>query len=479
MVIERELRVVSRRAGTYWVRAAAVAFAATALLQNVSRPNGGRNLFFTGLTLAFIVAIIDAIRRGSVAVSEEKDEGTFSLLTLTPLSGPEILFGKFAAAALASFQTALACAPVLAASLLIGGISAGELVRSAIALAYVLSLTLIISLCVATKVDEPIRAALRSGFWIVAGLVLLTPCAVFDVAALRMINPISPLFLISDMAYVGSKWAFWVSMFLAQAVAWRFFHLRGKRLIGEWREEQETSRTALPEPSGFPQSVEEAEPLFQVWKAPRWFQMNPFQWLTMRDLRMHAERRTLITTVAVYSALSVLTCPIGIATMFAAAATLLIWFCIAAAQTVARSRRTGFLELLLTTPLAEGGVVSGHIAAMRHTFAWPFAITALATSLTGSWLFRPAASWQWQFALYLLAGAALIFWAAPWIGMLAALQTNTVARAMLVTILLVVVVPRLFFCYMGDAPYFAIVGLIARSIVRRDFRRLVAEGFSK
>ena len=68
-------------------------------------------------------------------LSEEKREGTLGLLFLTDLKGYDIVLGKIVAASVNWFFGLLALFPVLALSLLMGGVAPGEFWRKILGLA--------------------------------------------------------------------------------------------------------------------------------------------------------------------------------------------------------------------------------------------------------------------------------------------------------------------------------------------------------
>src|SRR5205085_12178556 len=135
-------RVAARRAATYRIRLWA-ALAAMALVgwkcagfawQGASVGSQGRSLFYTLSGLAFLYCLVIGARVTSDCVSEEKREGTLGLLFLTDLKGLDVVFGKLAASSLNSLYGLLAVLPLLAMSLLLGGVTLAEFWRMVIVL---------------------------------------------------------------------------------------------------------------------------------------------------------------------------------------------------------------------------------------------------------------------------------------------------------------------------------------------------------
>src|SRR5688572_6842732 len=95
MVVQRELRAGSRRRVTYWGRFFAAALGIFVLWQGSQAINPGPELFWWTALAGGLLCVLDGIRRAAATIAEEKANGTLGLLLLTPLSGEELLFGKF------------------------------------------------------------------------------------------------------------------------------------------------------------------------------------------------------------------------------------------------------------------------------------------------------------------------------------------------------------------------------------------------
>src|SRR4029077_13604652 len=144
-VVERELRVAARRHATYWLRTGfglgAPAIGTFFYLGRVYAPNSslplwqlGNNLFGLLVVLALIFCLFAGIRSTADCLSAEKRDGTLGLLFLTDLNGYDVVLGKLAATSLSGFYGLLAVFPVLALTMLVGGVSHGEFWRMVLAL---------------------------------------------------------------------------------------------------------------------------------------------------------------------------------------------------------------------------------------------------------------------------------------------------------------------------------------------------------
>ena len=132
-IVERELRVAARKRSTFWLRvvAALVAliiaggFLITAMVGSL--PFGpssfGKGLFTVLTWLSLAVTLSAGLFFTSDCLSEEKREGTLGFLLLTDLRGYDVVFGKLLATSLRSICALLAVFPILAVTLLMGGVS--------------------------------------------------------------------------------------------------------------------------------------------------------------------------------------------------------------------------------------------------------------------------------------------------------------------------------------------------------------------
>src|SRR5262249_31132580 len=107
----------------------------------------------------------------SDCLSEEKREGTLGLLFLTDLRGYDVVFGKLLASSLRAVFGLLAIFPVIALTLLMGGVSVGEFWRMMLLLVN----TLFFSLATGVFISSISREALKTmtGTLLVCLLVVL------------------------------------------------------------------------------------------------------------------------------------------------------------------------------------------------------------------------------------------------------------------------------------------------------------------
>jgi ABC-type transport system involved in multi-copper enzyme maturation permease subunit len=134
-IVARELRVAARRRGTYWTRlgAALAGLAIGAWVMIVpelrSPQKLGTSLFVALSVIAYVHSLLAGMFTTADCLSEEKREGTLGLLFLTDLKGYDIVLGKLAATSLNALYGMLAIFPIMAISLLAGGVTGAEFWR--------------------------------------------------------------------------------------------------------------------------------------------------------------------------------------------------------------------------------------------------------------------------------------------------------------------------------------------------------------
>src|SRR6185369_16507496 len=118
-VIDRELRMASRRKSTYRIRfwtaviATVTSFGGLVVLWANPARIGASNILFTILTsYAFGLCVLAGVFLTADALSEEKREGTLPLLFLADLKGYEVVVGKMMGVALNAFYALLALLPI-------------------------------------------------------------------------------------------------------------------------------------------------------------------------------------------------------------------------------------------------------------------------------------------------------------------------------------------------------------------------------
>jgi ABC-type transport system involved in cytochrome c biogenesis permease component len=442
-IVDRELRISSRRPATYrmrWILVVAVLLVWFFLLANsqrISTAQRGRMLFMAVGILAFVFSLFSGVFLTADCLSHEKREGTLGLLFLTNLRGYDVVLGKLIATSLHAFYGLLAILPLLSLPLLIGGVSVGQFWRVTVSLLT----TMLVSLSVGMIVSAVARDTRTSLGLTLLGLLLLAglPPAAWALGhAFRIGLPDSLLYLspaylykAAHDRYVGmarqltdftaslSVLLSLVALFLSAAAVW---------LRRSWRDKGEAVSTGQRRGT-------RARWRFAARPAG---EFNPCSWLFYRD-RM-PKRFALIVIGALFA---VWVCfvpgcfssswrikePCFSFLMFGAFAMhllLKVFITTEAARRLNEDRRSGALELLLVSPLNISQIISAQASALRAMFVSPVLIL-VAVNAFMLWLvagpdpMRMHGDGQAMMCELYFGGLALLFldaWALTWVGML-------------------------------------------------------------
>ncbi len=389
-IVERELRVAARRRGAYLTRVTAAGLAVGWgalqwwLESDWSAPAGqGRDIFETLVFLGFGLCLLAGPALTADSLSGEKRAGTLGLLYLTNLCSLDVVLGKLAAASVTALGSLLAIVPVLAVCVLLGGVSGAEIARAALVLANALWFSLAAGMVVSAVCRE-YRSALALTVFVLflavmapLGLEGGQPNAGAGAGSLvGLFSPVGAFRRMEPADYNRAPEWFWGALAGTHALGWA--GLAGAAWLAgrAWRE---TFAGWLPGRwlergrRGWGDKSEER------WRArARQLDRNPLLWLGARH---RWKRRVLWAAVAGALAVWVgfrLSTP-GL--IWSPGTILLVafffqltlkWLAASeAAYRFAEDRRSGALELLLTTGLSESDIVRGHGLALRRLFTAP------------------------------------------------------------------------------------------------------------
>jgi ABC-type Na+ efflux pump permease subunit len=379
-IVVRELRVATRRRVTYWSRVAAAVVAVALvfwIIFTVTRfvlPEeiGGR-LFKALSHLAFFLCLWPGVVLTADCLSEEKRDGTLGLLFLTDLRGYDVVLGKLIGTSLGAFYALLAIFPALALPLMLGGVTAGEFWRVALALANTMTLSLALGLVMSAISVRAQRAMLGTALAValityflpaLGGLfVVLSPLTLFRQSfdSAFGLGVSSALFL---FCFAWQHAMIWGLLALASVVApytWQgeSFFLRRRARAG---------RTAVIESRPFRSRLRDG---------------NPVEWLGRRGAQSMWCWLSLALAAMAWLAWAALR-PTGAALLPALVFGAVVWqgilqFWMAweASRRLCEDRRSGALEMLLSTPVRVDEIVSGQMRSLRRQFLLPI-LTVLA-----------------------------------------------------------------------------------------------------
>ena len=388
-MVQRELRVAARRKSTYrlrfWTAILAIGVGAVALLFSLmSRRLGGiGNPLFTTLTgLTFGLCLLAGVFLTADCLSEEKREGTLGLLFLTDLHGYDVVLGKFFAMWLNALYGLLSLLPIIALSLLLGGVTGSEFWRTAAALMNALFVSLAAGICISALARDTQRA-MASALGLLLLLVVAFPALQSLVAAAGLpavlgvpawFSPMSPFVYASATLYFGHAAQFWASLVCSQALGWGFLLLASQTLPRQWQEGKAIQVAGLgrwlrgrkPDLAKRTKTRQQLLPL------------NPVLWLISTRPGFGRLAWALVVAWGGVMVLIMALSPREISSM------VLNWygarpfgfifkvlFAMQVCRFFADARRNGFLEMLLCTPLSNREIIRGQTMALRRTFLWP------------------------------------------------------------------------------------------------------------
>jgi hypothetical protein len=460
-VITRELRVASRKAGTYWFRSAAAACALGFALfflyvDSYRNPQAQAQMLFSVISsVCFVVCMLMGFTTAD-CLSQEQRNGTLGLLFLTDLRGMDVVLGKLVSKSLLGTFMILALFPVLALPLMLGAVSlaAVGMVQLSLLNALFFALTggLFISAhCRSAKAVFLLTLTLLLGStvgWVFLVEGPLRPYLPHDVRE-TFCYP-SPLYMfvmgVQEVFSRNNSDKFWASFATVQALGWGFLLFASLRLPRAWRDRVKT-----------PRAVKWGERL-RLWSVghaatraayrQRLLDLNPVCWI---DDRYRLQKSMLwgvfLCALTGYAFLyahdpndmisedSILF--IGVFLNYG----LLCWMAFQATQRWAEDHASGALELLCSTRMTVEDLLRGRRLMFRRQFGWLAACLMLweAAMILG---YSKIAHYQTGFTCQVffagmgmfLLNARALFWVGHWQG----LVLRDVLQATLSSLLLVV-----------------------------------------
>lgn len=395
-VVERELRTAARRRRTYglrWLAATGAAGICTwecwVLAGGQQTTTLGRSLFSLLAALGFAYALLIGPFLTADAISEERREGTLGLLFLTRLRSWHVVVGKWLASSLVGFFSLTAILPAMGLPLLLGGVTPGEYGRVALGTLNAMFFSLAGGLWVSCLSRDAGRAVLGS-VALVLGLAGVLPGLVvflgnaFGKIPVPMLTPvawISPAWVgyqAMDSAYRAAPTQYWNALAVSHGISWLFLLGTGWLMPRLWRE-----------------PVKERRP------PPRWLLRLGYTRGWRRTFRRRLERNPIwavaarlrwphwvFWTLVLLVALNVYWLTFGYRVSPGSAKfhqnfayglvfTNRVWVCVMACHLILEARRSGALELVLTTPIPPCTFLRGHWRALRNYFFWPIVVIAL------------------------------------------------------------------------------------------------------
>ena len=477
-LIERELRVRARGRALHWTRFAAALLgtllclpmtAAGPGLAGSSQAMVGHAVFLGIATAAFILVSCAAFLTVD-GISRERREGTLGLLCLTKVRALDVLLGSFGSAGITCVGALLAFLPVIMLPVLAGGVTGGEALRTMLVLVDTLLLSLAAGLWASAGARGWFESARQAA--VILLLVFLASVLPGSGADLQLLSPVTALRMAQDADYLRSGPRYWNSLALVHGLSWLFLLGAGFRLHHAMREGtgKVTERNgAQRRKAGKRRPLKETD--------------DPIRWLVRRQrgIRVLVWAGALVGFIY-YLTFSVLVRWLGPA--FIASANWIVniaisavegvLFAWAASRFLAEGRRTGELELLLTSPVGVKAIVAGQWTELKRIFLPPVVVMAAPGLInTISFMFMAqnfspsfnrsnyysylAVATMWGLVNTFLGIGALI-WAALWLGFRALARASAILWTVLFTRILASLVYYFWNNFVQAFSYFGSIG---------------------
>jgi ABC-type transport system involved in multi-copper enzyme maturation permease subunit len=448
-ILARELRQRSRGRATYWARFGVgllgflICLPETFFVGRFGMGSASGDRVFSGVITSAFLLSCSACLLAADSISAERREGTLGLLFLTKVKSLDVLFGKLSSVGIASVCALVAFFPVLVVPVIAGGITLHEAFRSGAALFATLTFALATGLFASAAQRERSRS--------VRSAVLLVSLFVFVPFGLSRALPggwsyvgsVSPLLAVvsaRETAYVTRPGLYWASLLTVSALAAGYLVAAALRL-----------RRAMREGDSQPQlrplvAAEEAQAVGLYRWEPSKDEASPIEWLVYRQQGVNAGMWVSAVVALAYSGM-VLWAHQPFAPQGLAGSWLLAWPLGLAAALLGGGivagvasrflmgvRRTGDLELLLTTPVGAQSLVSDQWNALKRLFTRtvPLLQAGMFLPVLGVVASTPGFSWNLVHtfgALLSLAGACLSTAALCWLALWFALRARSQAGA--------------------------------------------------
>ena len=489
-IVERELRVASRKRTMSRVRLAAtvVCVVAAILSLAMSGNRGGGTLFLFLTGYAFVFVLVAGVLVTADCLSEERRTGTLGFLFLTDLSGYDVVLGKFAARALQPFYAMFAIVPVMAVSLVMGGVTGGEFWRVAVALLNTLFLSLSVGMCVSAWSKEAQRAV--AGTLALMLAILSTHGAVLLAGTVKSLVPWQPLAWLSpaftfqsafEATYAARPSVFWYSLFLTNGLGWLLLAIASGKTQSAWKDKppgskQKETVVRSNHPAGV---LPGNQPL--VWL----LRSSPgLRFLCWSIAGLWAIGATVAINLSVASGRDSYWSATFAASKIVAFGLKAI-FVMVACRFFSDARRSGLLEVLMCAPLTDSEIVRSQWRSLWRLFAGPlvlFCVPLCLRSLLGWDVLGRSVEMTSVLTGYgcgaLLAANTLTdFLALGWVGMWYAASMKSPALAPGLAMLLVLLLPSILFCVPAIVVNVFFV-VWARERLLSGFRRSISEQFS-
>ncbi|HEY0455729.1 MAG TPA: hypothetical protein VGE41_05105 [Verrucomicrobiae bacterium] len=449
-VVERELRIATRKRATYWARVGAAVAGVLIMMWAIMTVGAlvsptilGKRLFMVLSSLGFFYCLWPGVILTSDCISSEKRDGTLGLLFLTDLHGYDVVFGKLLGTSLSAFYSLLALIPALGVPLLLGGVTGGELARMSLVLANTLFLSLSVGMLMSVLSLRAQRSMLATAA-LVMGMTYLLPLAGM---LGRIFSPLTSFKFAFDLNYGAMPALYPGSLMGVQLFCWAMLCLACWWAPQSWQ-------VKLPSPGRA--VVEESRKGARQRVKSVIGERSAVEWLTSRQ----SQRGWIWGSLGVALLVWAIGPSTGMRKMLAfwiivgalfLQFILQFWLAWEACRRLHEERVNGSLEVLLSTPLSVDEILFGHFKALKQQFMPLVAAVALFDVLTFLWVVLQSSISTAELPEFFVVIASIVTslvvnsLALVWLGLWRGLWRRNIMRAALGTLLRVVILPLIVF----------------------------------
>lgn len=449
-IVERELRVASRRRGTYWLRllvAFGLVTVATLIFlasRNDPQHQIGQRIFYFLTGGLMFYCLFAGLRSTSDCLSEEKRDGTLGLLFLTDLRGYDVVIGKLTANSLAVFYCVIAVLPILAVPLLLGGVAGAEFAR----ISMVLVNALFLSLSAGMLASALCRGARAAIIYTLLLILLVTACSpALGMCVWWMKNwrgqypemflipsPVFSYFAGVDVFFArgAGKWFYW-SLGIVHGLGWVFLGLASLIAPRSWQD-RPSSVGGVRRREMVRKGLEGDLAARHTFRTGL-LNQNAFYWLATRPRSRALWAWTPLVLAALAWCWGIYefgrewyNVGIYVATGFLLSVTMKGYIGAEAGRRMIEDRKIGAMELLLSTPLSVREIVRGQMLALKRQFLLPVLVmlaadvAMLLAGLSESDIRaggdRTIWIWMWVAGIVMfLADIVALYWLGMWTGL--------------------------------------------------------------
>jgi hypothetical protein len=296
-------------------------------------------------------------------------------------------------------------------------------------------------------------------------------------AFIRALNPFMVFMQASDTYYSARAAPYWFGIGAQHLIGWLYLILASFVLPRSWQDKPGRTRVKA-------RSIGNAEEV--LLKRRELLDRNPILWLAYRE-RDHRNFKILFYGLLIVciglvwiSNYQFRAIGIGLAISLVVL-NLLIYVQIAsqASLSLGEAKRTGAMELLLSTPLKVANIVEGEWLALRKMFMAPviivfviYLLTFLAAAFGNSSITIVGLFYSANYMLNFGLGVFVLAWLGMWMG----LTSKSPNRGLFKTVLFGMVLPYFPFC-IPTLLIQVVLLIIAREKVTYNFRRFIAERY--